>query len=300
MKGLNQKEQIVTTIRSMTAYSRQQETENWGTAVLEIRSVNHRFLEVGIKLPENLREIEHNMRQLVQEKLSRGKVDISVRYMPGDAINVDVHVNRNYAERLVAACNVLSENHSQSAPISMTDILRWPGVTETTDEDVDIVFGPLLKLLEVGLDRIELMREEEGARLQGFLEQRLNAIAAEVEQIKARLPNIISGEREKLHARLDELQSQVDPARLEQEILIFSQKIDVSEEIDRLDAHVAGVRDVLKEGGSIGRRLDFYMQEMNREANTIGSKSADVDTTKHAIELKVLIEQMREQVQNIE
>lgn len=290
----------MSTIRSMTAYSRQQETENWGTATVEIRSVNHRFLEVGIKLPENLRELEYSMRELVREKLSRGKIDITVRYNPGVAVNLDVQVNRPYAEQLLAACSVLTENHSHAAPIDMTEIIKWPGVIETTEEDADIVFGPLLKLLETGLDKINLMREEEGDRLQQYVEQRLALMQTEVEHIKTRLPNIIANEREKLHSRLDELKSQVDAQRLEQEILIFSQKIDVSEEVDRLDAHVAGVRDVMKDGGAIGRRLDFYMQEMNREANTLASKSADLETTKHAIELKVLIEQMREQVQNIE
>lgn len=287
-------------IRSMTAYSRQQETENWGTATLEIRSVNHRFLEINIKLPDNLREIEQNMREAIQEKLNRGKIDVSVRYQPGMAVGLDVQVNRPFAEQLLAACQVLTENHQHAAPISMTDIIRWPGVVETSAEDVDIVFGPLLKLLDVGLDKIIMMREEEGDRLQTYITKRLELMINEVEQVKKRLPNIIKEERDKLHKRLDQLKSQVDAARLEQEILLFSQRIDISEEIDRLDGHVTGVKNVLAEGGAIGRRLDFYMQELNREANTVASKSADIETTKHAIELKVLIEQMREQVQNIE
>lgn len=288
------------TIRSMTAYSRQQETENWGTATLEIRSVNHRFLEINIKLPENLREIEQSMREAIQNKIHRGKIDVSVRYQPGLAVSLDVQVNRPYAEQLLAACQVLTENHQHAAPISMTDIIKWPGVVETAAEDVDIVFGPLLNLLDSGVAKIVLMREEEGDRLQTYIVKRLELMVKEVNEVKKRLPNIIKGERDKLNQRLEQLKSQVDANRLEQEILLFSQKIDISEEIDRLDAHITGVKNVLAEGGAIGRRLDFYMQELNREANTIASKSADILTTKHAIELKVLIEQMREQVQNIE
>jgi len=287
-------------IRSMTAFARQEAVTGQGTLSWELRSVNHRYLEMGIRLPDELRAAEPAVRARINARLGRGKVDAACRFQPVAAATAPMELDADNLARLLAACKQVDAQLPQSAPLNPVELLRWPGVVREEELDARPLMEAALALLDNTLGELIATRETEGEKIHGLLLQRCDALAELVAQARARLPEITAALCEKLRARLGELDAPADPGRLEQELVFLVQKIDVAEEMDRLDGHIKEVRDVLQRDEPVGRRLDFLMQELNREANTLGSKSAAAETTNISVELKVLIEQMREQVQNTE
>ena len=287
-------------IRSMTAFARQEADTTLGSLSWEIRSVNHRYLELAIRLPDELRAAEHAVRERLNARLGRGKVDCSCRYRPAAGALSPVTVDRDRLSRVLDACREVAGQMEQSAPLNPIELLRWPGVVREVEPDTRPLQEQALELLDRTLDELVATREREGAKIRDLLQQRCMAMGELVEDARRRLPEIRLATREKLMARLAELQAPADPGRLEQELVYLAQKMDVDEEMDRLGGHIEEVRHVLGRDEPVGRRLDFLMQELNREANTLGSKSAAPETTRISVELKVLIEQMREQVQNAE
>ncbi len=285
--------------RSMTAFARQEVQQSWGSLTWEVRSVNHRYLEPHLRLPESLRELEGPLREQLRKNLSRGKVECTLRFVP-EAQSQTLTVNQDFAGELVTAAQQVADIIPNAQSLDPLEVLRWPGVLQDTRLDMDAVKKAGLELFGKALAELIESRGREGAELANLIDQRLDAITNIVTDVRAKLPGILTAQRENLQARLDELQAELDPTRLEQEMVILAQKADVDEEMDRLNTHVQEVKRVLKQKGPIGRRLDFLMQELNREANTLSSKSIVSDTTQSAVELKVLIEQMREQIQNIE
>lgn len=285
--------------RSMTAFARQEQQQPWGTLVWELRSVNHRYLELHFRLPESLRDIEGKLREQLRQRLSRGKVECTLRFMPEQSAE-SMQVNPTRAREVIAALTQVTELLPQPQPINPVDVLSWPGVLQESTLDMAEVKARSLELFAHSLQDLIAGREREGAELAELIEQRLDAIEQITRDVRALMPKILRGQRDSLRARLEELKTELDTARLEQEIVLLAQKADVDEETDRLQTHVQEVRRVLGQTGPIGRRLDFLMQELNREANTLSSKSIVAATTRSAVELKVLIEQMREQIQNIE
>lgn len=287
-------------IRSMTAFARCEAQTAFGVLTWEIRSINHRYLEVGLRAPEELRGLEARVRDVVAKQLSRGKVDCTLRFQPHTEIFPDIPVNQEFAQRLIQACARIQALMPQAAPPSALEVLRWPGVLNVTQTDTQEIQERALSLLTETLAELVTARAREGEKLRQFLAERCTAMRAIVAQVQVRLPEIAQRMREKLLKRLDELHVETDQTRLEQELVYLAQKMDVAEEIGRLLAHFSEIDHLLKQKDPIGRRLDFLMQELHREANTLGSKSADIDTTHASVDLKVNIEQMREQVQNIE
>lgn len=285
--------------RSMTAFARQEVQHSWGSLTWEVRSVNHRYLEPHLRLPESLRDLEGPLREQLRKNLSRGKVECTLRFV-AEAQSQTLTVNQEFAGELVAAAQQVADIIPNAQQLDPLEVLRWPGVLQDTKLDMDAVKKAGLELFKLALAELIENRGREGAELANLIDQRLDAITEIVTDVRTKLPGILTAQRENLQARLDELQAELDPTRLEQEMVILAQKADVDEEMDRLNTHVQEVKRVLKQKGPIGRRLDFLMQELNREANTLSSKSIVSDTTQSAVELKVLIEQMREQIQNIE
>jgi len=287
-------------IRSMTAFARQEADTGQGVLSWEVRTLNHRYLETGVRLPEELRAVEAAVRERAGKRLGRGKLECTCRYRPAAAGTAPLDIDQHSLDRLLAACESVGARLPEAVPLNPVELLRWPGVVR--EEVVDT--GPLVKgalaLFEQALDELVAAREREGAQIRELLLQRCAAMEELVEQARELQPEIRTALRAKLEARLAELSVPADPGRLEQELVLQLQKIDVDEELDRLQSHLAEVRRVLDRQEPVGRRLDFLMQELNREANTLGSKSVAVDTTNISVELKVLIEQMREQVQNVE
>lgn len=287
-------------IRSMTAFARQELEGEAGDITWEIRSLNHRYLELGVRLPEELRALETAVRERVAARLGRGKVECSCRFRPADRSAVPVDVNPDNLSRLLHACEAVTQQLPNAAPLNPIEVLRWPGVVLEEAVDRAPLMAQALQLLEQTLDELLQTREREGEQIRQQLLQRCAAMGELVQQARSRLPEIQQALREKLQARLADLDTAADPGRLEQELVIQIQKSDIDEEMDRLQGHIDEVCRVLSRDEPVGRRLDFLMQELNREANTLGSKSVAFDTTNIAVELKVLIEQMREQVQNTE
>ena len=285
--------------RSMTAYARITEENSWGSITCELRSVNHRFLEVGFRMPDVLRESETALRDMTRKKLTRGKIDCSVQiaFNHSDAgSTLDLEVAQSHIEIAQAIANKLSD----AAPISAVDIMQLPGVIKDASIEASQVNKAGKKAFDLALDQMLEGREREGAKLAEMVEQRLAGIESQIAIVRENLPEILQQQRTRLHEKLNELKEQMDEQRLEQEMVIIANRADVDEELDRLEAHISEIRLALKSNESIGRRLDFLMQELNREANTLGSKSISSTTTQVSVELKVLIEQMREQIQNIE
>lgn len=285
--------------QSMTAFARVTHQDEWGTLTWEIRSVNHRYLEAALRMPETLRDLEMPLRELARQRLHRGKVDCTLHLTLNRELEGLV-VNTVRARQYIDAALRIAELVPGAAPISPMDILDHPGVLEQRQLDSDALKQQCRALFATAIDQLAEIRALEGAKLADFIRQRLDAIAAETARIRALMPAIVNAQRAKLQERLAELQINLDPQRLEQEIVLLAQKADVAEELDRLDAHLSEIHRVLSNREPIGRRLDFLMQELNREANTLSSKSIALETTQGAVELKVLIEQMREQIQNIE
>jgi uncharacterized protein (TIGR00255 family) len=287
-------------IASMTAFGRTEVNGEAGHIIWEIRSVNHRYLEISIRLPEELRMLEASIREHVGNRISRGKVDCTLRYEPAITGSSALTVNNELVKALLATAGEINKTIPDASPINALDILRWPGVINRETPDPEIIGGPLLQQLDRTLVALLETRCREGEKLKAIIMEKCDAAAVIVAQIKNRMPDILGNLREKMLSRAQELQVELDRDRLEQEVLLLSQKYDVAEEMDRLETHIREVRRILDSRDPVGRRLDFLMQELNREANTLGSKSVHYDCTKASVELKVLIEQMREQIQNIE
>jgi uncharacterized protein (TIGR00255 family) len=287
-------------IRSMTAFARAEVKGAFGTVACEVRSVNHRYLEPSFRLPDALRDLEFPLRERLRATLTRGKVEVQFRLDMAEASAGSVSIDQDLARQLVAAASEIDQMARHAAPLNATDILRLPGVIRSRDVDTEALHASALQAFEQALAGFIAMREREGAELARLIEDRLTAMVAETDKVRERMPVILAHYRERMLARLAEIRDELNAERLEQEMVLFAQKIDVAEEMDRLTSHVAEIRRVLKDKGAVGRRLDFLMQELNREANTLGSKSVNADSTLSSVELKVLIEQMREQIQNIE
>ncbi len=287
-------------LRSMTAFARREADTETGVISWEIRSLNHRYLEPGLRLPEELRAAEAAVRERLGKRLARGKVECTCRYRPLSAGAVPVDIDADNLARLLVACDKVAAELPAAVPLNPLDILRWPGVLQENVVDTEPLVSSALTLLDRTLDDLVANREREGEQIAGLLRQRCDAMSALVMKARELLPGIRAALRTRLETRLAELDIPADPGRLEQELVLQLQKVDVDEEMDRLQNHIEEVRRVLERREPIGRRLDFLMQELNREANTLGSKSVSSETTGISVELKVLIEQMREQVQNVE
>jgi uncharacterized protein (TIGR00255 family) len=288
-------------IRSMTGFARRERQGPWGTLTCEIRAVNHRYLELALRLPEDLRSIENDARQALAAALRRGKVDAGVYLRGAPAQAGTVEINRPLVEQLVrTAGEVAGIAGGALGQVNPLDLLRWPGVIREVDRDLRPVLVAARDLLSETVADLNESRNREGARLREMLLGRCEALQEGVVLLRARLPDIAARIRARVSERVTQLGAQVDPARLEQELVLLAYKMDFEEELDRLGSHVTETRQVLDAKEPAGRRLDFLMQELNREANTLSSKSQDADTTRAAVDMKVLIEQMREQVQNIE
>lgn len=287
-------------IKSMTAFARTQQSLDSGDLIWEIRSVNSRFLELHFKMPEDFRVNESRYRELLQQRLKRGKVECFLRFNPGNQGSKDVCINHKQAKSLVKACQEINDFLHQPSEVNPMDVLQWPGVVQESKIDMKPVFQAGETVLAEAIDALMANREREGSRMRELILQRCESIQQIVVQARENLPEIHARYQKKLRDRLAELSAEVNHDRLEQELVHMAQKMDVDEELDRLDSHLKEMRDVLASEEAVGRRLDFLMQELNREANTLGSKSADISSTNASVELKVLIEQMREQIQNIE
>lgn len=285
---------------SMTAYGRTEESSETGHITWEIRSVNHRYLELNIRLPEELRMLETRVRKHISSKLKRGKVDCSLRFDANEVSGNGLSINKDLANSLVKSAESIQSSISNPVTLNAMDVLRWPGVINRDMIDAESISDSLLKQLDITLESVVETRLGEGEKLQAMILERCDNIATLLKTFKEKLPEIQQILRDRLTDKSQELSIELDKDRLEQEILLLVQKSDVAEELDRLDAHLGEVRQVLQKNEPVGRRLDFLMQELNREANTLGSKAANLDYTNTSVDLKVLIEQMREQIQNIE
>ncbi len=287
-------------LHSMTGFARQSADTAIGTLTWELRAVNHRYLDVQFRMPEELRPKEQLFKQRLGDVLRRGKIECSLHYRRAVEQQNEMQLDRDLIELLGERVGDVRRTLPETAPVNPIDVLRWPGVVHEPEIDTEPLFEEAGKLLDEALSAMAEMRASEGGRIEAMLESRCDEIGALAESVRSRMPAVLDAARARQKERIDKLDVDADPERLEVELALVAQKLDVDEELDRLDSHVVEIRNVLKSDEPVGRRLDFLMQELNREANTLGSKSADAETTKAAVELKVLIEQMREQIQNVE
>ena len=285
-------------IRSMTAFASGERATQWGTLGCELRSVNHRFLEVGVRLHDELRALEPALRERIASRVARGKLDLTFRLRAPEGEG-GLQLNPTRLRELSELAIDLSARFP-GLHTGFTDLLQFPGVLQAQAADTTALQEQALALLDGVLDEFVLAREREGAKLAAVIGERIDGIARIAAEVRTLMPLIGAGQRLKLQARLADLAQPADPGRVEQELVLWLQKLDVDEELDRLDSHVSEARRVLKLKEAVGRRLDFLLQEFNREANTLGSKSVDARSSTAAVELKVLIDQVREQIQNIE
>jgi|TARA_B100000768_G_scaffold34758_1_gene33362 uncharacterized protein (TIGR00255 family) len=285
--------------RSMTAFARNTTDFPWGSVTCELRSVNHRFLETGFRLPETLRQVEMSLREIARKKLSRGKVDCSIQ-LAFNSTDATVSADLTLAKQYIELAQQLAVQIDNPAAISPLDIMRWPGVLKEQDVESEHLQTAAIETFKLTVSQLLEGRQREGDKLADMIEQRLVGIQEQTTIVRENLPDILAHQRTRLEEKMADMKSQLDESRLEQEMVIIANRTDVDEELDRLDVHIAEIRRVLQSSDSIGRRLDFLMQELNREANTLGSKSIAGVTTQASVELKVLIEQMREQIQNLE
>ncbi|KLV07431.1 hypothetical protein ABT56_05030 [Photobacterium aquae] len=286
-------------IHSMTAYARREVKADWGTAVWEIRSVNQRYLETYLRLPEQFRSLEPVLRERFRKRLARGKVECGLRFEINPAANTELTINEELAKQVIKAAKWVKDAAGEGS-IGPFQVLNWPGVMEAPEQDLDAINQDLLAGFELAVDDFLAARASEGDNMKVLIEQRLDAISAEAAKVRSMMPEVMNWQRERILTRLEEAKVELDANRVEQELIMLAQKSDVAEELDRLDSHVKETQKIMKKGGACGRRLDFMMQEFNRESNTLASKSINTEITSAAVELKVLIEQMREQIQNIE
>lgn len=287
-------------IHSMTAFARESLATDHGILTVELRSVNHRYLDCTFKLPDALRSLEHRLRTLAGAAMNRGKLDCLLRLQGHPSGDSALRINAERLEQLVAATDVVSRRIPGVRPPSALEVLQFPGICAAEDDYEEELQKSAEGLFRSTMDNLLAARQREGEKLAGLVLERLQQVASAVAATRKLLPTLMQQQRDRITARIGELDMQVDRNRLEQELVYLAQKADVDEELDRLDAHIGEVRRTLEQGGPCGRRLDFLMQELNREANTLSSKSIASSTTQNSVELKVLIEQMREQIQNIE
>lgn len=286
-------------IHSMTAYARHELKGDWGNAVWELRSVNHRYLETNFRLPEQLRGMETTLRDRLRKQLSRGKVECNLRFNLDAGTSSELRVNEDLATAVLRSAEWV-QSQGAKASIDPLAVLRWPGVLEAEEADMDTIQTELLAGFDKVLNDFLDHRAGEGKNMRKLIDDRLDAISKQARVVRDRMPQIVEWQRDRLRTRFEEAKIELDAERLEQEMVLLAQKVDVAEELDRLDSHVVETRSIMSKGGACGRRLDFMMQEFNREANTLGSKSISTEITNAAVDIKVLIEQMREQIQNIE
>jgi uncharacterized protein (TIGR00255 family) len=286
-------------IASMTGFARREISGSWGTLVCELRSVNHRFLEAGFRLPDELRSAEGELRQHLAREVRRGKVDCTMSYRRAQVSEAGLEVDPQALERLLARLKDIGRSFPAQS-VNLVDVLRWPGILKEDTSAGEELMVAAKALFGSTLEDMVAARAREGLRLKEVLELRCASLADQVRQVRERLPEVQTKLRARLDERLQELTANVDQDRLEQELAMLLQRLDVDEELDRLAGHIQEIRRVLAANEPAGRRLDFLMQELNREANTLSSKSQDLETTRSAVDMKVLIEQMREQVQNAE
>lgn len=286
-------------IYSMTAFARHEIKKDWGDAVWEIRSVNQRYLENFFRLPEQFRGLENNLREKLRQNLTRGKIECSLRVDNKKVAATELNLNQDLANQVIQSLKWM-KTQAGEGEINLTDVLRYPGVVETPEQDLDVISQDLLAAFDTLLQEFIAMRGREGEKLQTIIQQRLDAISVETNKVRSKMPEILQWQRDRLLQRFEEIKISPDPIRLEQEMILLAQRVDVAEELDRLQMHIKETTSILKKGGAVGRKLDFMMQELNRESNTLASKSINAEITASAVELKVLIEQMREQIQNLE
>ena len=286
-------------IYSMTAFARLEVKKDWGDAVWEIRSVNQRYLENFFRLPEQFRGLENTLREKLRQSLTRGKIECSLRLETKKQTNGELNLNKELANQVIQSLQWI-KSQAGEGEINLTDVLRYPGVVEAQEQDLDAISQDLLTAFDDLLKDFIAMRGREGEKLNDIIQQRLDAITVEADKVRSQMPAVLQWQRERLLQRFEDAQVNLDPQRVEQEMILLAQRVDVAEELDRLQMHVKETTNILKKGGAVGRKLDFMMQELNRESNTLASKSINADITASAVELKVLIEQMREQIQNLE
>ena len=286
-------------IYSMTAFARLEVKKDWGDAVWEIRSVNQRYLENFFRLPEQFRGLENTLREKLRQSLTRGKIECSLRIEIKKQTNAELNLNKELANQVIQSLQWIKAQAGEGE-INLTDVLRYPGVVEAQEQDLDAISQDLLTAFDDLLTDFIAMRGREGEKLNDIIQQRLDAIAVEADKVRSQMPVVLQWQRERLLQRFEDAQVNLDQQRVEQEMILLAQRVDVAEELDRLQMHVKETTNILKKGGAVGRKLDFMMQELNRESNTLASKSINADITASAVELKVLIEQMREQIQNLE
>lgn len=285
---------------SMTGFARSEHKSDWSSICCEVKSVNHRFLDIYFRMPDSLREFELDIRNLIKGYVSRGKIECSIQVQINPGHSRGNSYNAEAASAVIDAAEAIARQIDSPAAINPLDVLRMPGVSSSVEVEAQELFEAAKAALSQALEQHRQMRLREGNEMARLVEQRIDSIAGQVSIVRTVLPEIRNALKQRLLDRLDQLKIETDADRLEQELVYQAQRIDVDEEIDRLETHMQEVRNTLKEDQPIGRRLDFLMQELNREANTLGSKSQAVESTNVSIELKVLIEQMREQIQNIE
>ena len=285
-------------IQSMTTFARLSDQGDWGMATWEIRVVNHRYFDCALKMPEAFRQVEANIRLQLQKQLHRGRVECSLRFDHGEQGESNLVLNKELVKKLVDAVSEI-KTYLPMSTIDPMRILSWPQVLQTTEEDPGLAQDMVLQLFEKSLAELVDTRKREGLALAKVMQDKLQEVLNIVSKVKNKIPQILNNYRQKVIKRLEDVVASLDQSRLEQEMVYVAQKIDITEEIDRLEVHAKEVLRIIDDGDMVGKRLDFLMQELNREANTLSSKSIDAEITQSAIELKVLIEQMREQVQNV-
>jgi uncharacterized protein (TIGR00255 family) len=287
-------------IRSMTGFARRERQGPWGTLTCELRTVNHRYLELSLRLPDEIKSLDGDIRQAIGGALRRGKVDANLFLKSTHGAAPTFELNQELVTHLVGKLHELAQTLGDTAPLSAMELLRWPGVIREAERDLSPMLAAAVELTVETLGDLNDMRAREGARLRELIKQRCESMQTTVNAVRTRLPEISQRIRTKLAEKITALTATPNNERLEQELVIYAHKMDVDEELDRLTSHLTEIASIIDSKEPAGRRLDFLMQELNREANTLSSKSQDVETTRAAVDLKVLIEQMREQVQNIE
>lgn len=287
-------------LHSMTGFARQSVDSDMGSLTWELRAVNHRYLDVQLRLPDELRPQETEFRKQVGQHLNRGKIECNLHFRRALNTSQEMTLDRELVGLVGERINELKVLLNDVGAVNPMDLLRWPGVIQQIEVDAEPLFAEAGELLAATLESLSQMRANEGERIAAMIASRCDDIVDVAKTVAERMPQVLEGARTKQRERIARLDVEADPARLETEIALITQKLDVDEELDRLQSHITEIRDTLTSEEPVGRRLDFLMQELNREANTLGSKSGDAETSKASVELKVLIEQMREQIQNVE
>lgn len=285
---------------SMTAFARKEKQAEWGQAIWEVRSVNHRYLEIVLSLPDIFSQLEPLIRKQIQARLQRGRIEAKLRYKPYLNKAMPIEIDKELTQSLIDAYNTIAQLAQTNTPLNPSELLRWPQLLKFPELNIEGIQSELINLFSETLDDFCKVRSIEGHAIFELLNQRLIKLANLTQKIQVQLPQILNLQREKLLARLHEIKTNLDPNRLEQEMLLFAQKTDVAEELDRLQIHLHEFKNLLTKNQAQGKQLDFLLQELNREANTLASKSLNAELTLSAVNIKVLIEEMREQVQNIE